>query len=169
MEKPVAPWHRNFYDGVISGVCQYMNEIVWFEQSSEADYFPMTPAEITDDTGEYGESNDGEYVKYVSRLYKLYKLGNDVLKDLQVQHHMWCRYVGRHSCYYVDKSELCCTKDRNPDLYYKWASDKTFTEIVISDETCIAPAVSFEWDDFLQLDISQLAPNTILFLNNNLF
>ena len=170
MEKPIALWHSGYYDGPMSGVCQYMGEIVWFEQSSEAEHFPMTPAEVTTEIEEYGESDDGVYIKWVSRLYKLYSLGDDNLKELQIRHYMWCKYVGRHSCYYVDKSERHCIKDFSIHRKFDdWVRDRPFPKIEINDASCITPAVSFEWDDFLQLDISQLAPNTILFLNNSLF
>lgn len=160
---PIALWHVGFYDGPHNGVCQYNNEIVWFDMGDDDyKYSYMTPAEIAAND----DDDDDDHIKCIDRLYQLYKLTNEEIKDLFISHHMFMEMVGTHCSYFYEPIYRGLKKDESKkNEFYALQKNKLFTLKNIDKSLLITP-IKFRWEDFRQVNIKELAINTILLLNS---
>lgn len=83
-------WHNDYYDGMINGVAEYQNKLVWVQ--------------CMYDTVDHWYIDDAMRDKYIPgfnfwRGYVIYELSEDDIKHLTYWHDLFCKYVGHHNEY----------------------------------------------------------------------
>lgn len=87
-------WHSSYHDGMLSGVAEYQNKLVWFECCDER----FTRSYVNDDMWEEDIPGFNFY-----RRFLIYELSEDDIKHLTYWHNLFCQYVGRHTDYINNK------------------------------------------------------------------
>lgn len=83
--KPQYLWHSNYWDGPLSGVCEYKNKKCWFDCVDEMSL---------DFLDEYGDE-DFDRV----RIFVVLELSHKEYKKLAKSHNLFRRYIGTHTDY----------------------------------------------------------------------
>lgn len=106
-------WHMGYHDGMLTGVVEYQNKLVWVKCCDDIyDYY--CPAD---------ENLDVDEVKIPGftffRRYIMYELSDDDIADLTYWHDLFCKHVGNH-CNYIDnkRTRERCLPSASHDLFY---------------------------------------------------
>lgn len=79
-------WHHGYWDGPISGVCEYNGQKCWFEQIDEFH-------------DKYSDYDDDDFSAPWYRRYLVHKLTDEQFHEILVRHQKWQRMVGTHCDY----------------------------------------------------------------------
>lgn len=104
-------WHSNYYDGMLSGVAEYENKLVWFN--------------CIDDIRDYLYVDDDMYDKNIPgfnfyRRFLIYELSQDDIEHLTYWHNLFCKHVGNHTNYINNnRSGDPCLPSDTHHLFYE--------------------------------------------------
>lgn len=112
-------WHIGYYDGPLSGVLFYNNEIHYFKMTEEYGLKPTDPED---------EESDTDWGWY--RKHAIYELSNDDKVRLVTTHALWQAHVGLHTDYWpLNGRSMRAKRDETrkvPCLHYGPRIDQTF-------------------------------------------
>lgn len=115
-------WHSNYHDGMLSGVAEYRNELVWFECCDDlmTDYLRSDNIDI-----DYEIPGFNFY-----RRFLIYELSDEDVKELTYWHDLFCKHVGEHTNYVNNErsSSRCLPYDTHKLFYepYKHAEKRDY-------------------------------------------
>lgn len=112
-------YHKGYYDGPLSGLCQVGEERCWFLCLQETSGIPCPKEEwcaqkihisANNGDGAFSDISDEEwgcpsfvdascFIESPKRYYGVYRLEEDILKELDRRHILFQKYVGTHTDY----------------------------------------------------------------------
>lgn len=128
-------WHLGYYDGPISGVCEFLNNKCYFDV-----------IEYWDENNSYPDQDDPEYEDFSppwSRRYLIYYLSDEQFEKLRIKHEKFQRMVGLHTDYDLNqyRAKFEYNSKITPETvaqFYKEANeDKQIIDCNPVNESCI--------------------------------
>lgn len=99
-------WHHDYWDGPISGVILWDNEMCWFSQKGDDIYIKKEISEeeklelIEMSKKDNISLDDSDFYDYEHwREYDVYKVPDEIMNDIVFNHELFKKYVGDHTDY----------------------------------------------------------------------